>query len=476
MTDVPWQGDACSLVDAFRRRERSPREELDATLAAIDTSDLNAFSHVHREQAIAAAEAADVTLPFGGVPIGVKELDQVAGWPDTHGSALYRDAIAADTSTNVARIRDHGGAVLVGQTTASEFGGVNCTRTVLNGVTHNPWQHGRTPGGSSGGSAAAVAGGLVTLATGGDGGGSIRIPAGFAGLVGLKATYGRIPLTPNAGLGAMTVTVGCLSRSVRDTARWFDVCNGRDSREPLSLPRVTGWEAGLGSHLEELRGMRVAVVSDWGAAVVSPMMWELLAAAADDLIADCGLVRVDGIDTALPRMGTAWSVANSVGLVERIGPFWPECADQLTPEIRFAMENGPQHYGAEARIKLERRRTELNEAMARIFDVANGGVDFVITATNPDVAFAAEGPLPHTFGGVEAGAKINGRLTFPANLHGNPAISIPAGTLDGLPIGLQVVGRHFAEPLLLDLAVTVERNRPWPLTALTAGHVRSRAG
>ena len=91
------------------------------------------------------------------------------------------------------------------------------------------------------------------------------------------------------------------------------------------------------------------------------------------------------------------------------------------------MEHGPQHYGAEARIKLERRRMELNEAMARLFDVAAGGVDFVITASNPDVAFAAEGPLPDTFGGIEAGAKINGRLTFPANLHGNPAISIPAG-------------------------------------------------
>ncbi len=471
MTDMPWQGDACSLVDAFRRGERSPREELDATLAAIDASDLNAFSHVHREQAVAAAEAADVTLPFGGVPIGVKELDQVAGWPDTHASALYRDSIAADTSTNVARIRDRGGAVLVGQTTASEFGGVNCTRTVLNGVTHNPWQHGRTPGGSSGGSAAAVAGGIVTLATGGDGGGSIRIPAGFTGLIGLKATYGRIPLTPNAELGAMTVTVGCLSRSVRDTARWFDVCNGRDPREPLSLPTVDGWEAGLGTHLIELRGSRVAVVGDWGAAVVSPVMWELLEAAAADLIADCGLVRVDDVDTSLPRMGAAWSVANSIGLVERIGPFWPECADQLTPEIRFAMENGPQHYGAEARIKLERRRTELNEAMARIFDVAAGGVDFVITASNPDVAFAAEGPLPDTFGGIEAGAKINGRLTFPANLHGNPAISIPAGTLDGLPIGLQVVGRHFSEPLLLDLALTVERNRPFPLTAAAADRV-----
>ncbi len=465
MADQPWQGDACSLVDAYRRGDRSPLDELQATLAAIGSSDLNAFSHVHAEQALEAAERADVSKPLGGVPIGVKELDQVEGWPDTHACAVFADEIATYTSTNAGHARDLGGAVLVGQTTASEFGGVNVTRTVINGVTHNPWQHGRTPGGSSGGTAAAVAGGLVTLATGGDGGGSLRIPAGFTGLLGLKATYGRIPLTPNPTLGAMTVTVGCLSRSVRDTARWFDVCNGHDPREPLSLPRVDGWEAELGTHADQLRGMRVAVVPDWGGAVVSPVMWELLDEAAGQLIADCGMVRVDGVDTTLPRMGTAWSVANSIGLIDRLGDRWPACADQLTPEIRMAMEQGPQQYGAEARIKLERRRVELHEAMARLFDTEAGGVDFVMTASNPDVAFAAEGPLPDTFGGIRAGAKINGRLTFPANIHGNAAISIPAGTLDGLPIGLQVVGRHFSEQLLLDLALTVERHRPWPLVA-----------
>ena len=264
MTDVPWQGDACSLVEAYRRGERSPREELDATLAAIDASDLNAFSYVDRERAIAAAATADVALPFGGVPIGVKELDQVAGWPDTHASVAVRDAVADDTSTHVARIRDNGGAVLVGQTTACEFGGVNCHPHGAQRRDPQPMAARATPGGSSGGSAAAVAGGLVTLATGGDGGGSIRIPAGFTGLVGLKATYGRIPLTPHAELGAMTVTVGCLARSVRDTARWFDVCNGHDPRDPLSLPRVDGWEAALGTTSTSCAGARVAVVPDWG--------------------------------------------------------------------------------------------------------------------------------------------------------------------------------------------------------------------
>jgi aspartyl-tRNA(Asn)/glutamyl-tRNA(Gln) amidotransferase subunit A len=464
MGDTPWLGDACSLVDEFRAGRRSPSEELQATYAAIDGSQLNAFCYLPREQAERAAAAADIHKPFGGVPIGVKELDQVTGWPDTHASVPLQHQVAGYTSTMVERLRDRGGAVLAGQTNASEFGGVNVTRTVLHGATHNPWQQGRTPGGSSGGTAAAVAGGLVSIATGGDGGGSIRIPAGFAGLVGLKSTIGRIPRGPRADYGNLTVTIGCLSRSVRDTARWFDVCNGYEARDPLSLPRVEGWEAGLGTHLGALRGARVAVVADWGSATVSTVMWELLDEAATALIADCAMTRVDGVDTKLPNLGAAWSISGMIAIAAQLSDYWPACADQLTPEIRYGLESTAGLYNAEARAKIERRRIELNETMARIFDPADG-VDFVITATNPDVAFDADGPLPSVFGGVEAGGKNNGRLTFPANLHGNPAISIPAGSLDGLPIGLQVVGRHFSEELLLDLALSVERSRPWPLVA-----------
>jgi len=473
MADTPWLGDSCSLVEAFRRGERTPSEELRATYAAIDASELNAISFTDRESALAAAAAADITKPFGGVPIGVKELDHVAGWPATHASVPLQHLKASYTNTHIARIRDLGGAVLAAQTTASEFGGVNLTRTVLHGITRNPWDLSRTPGGSSGGTAAAVAGGLVTIATGGDGGGSIRIPAGFTGLFGLKSTYGRIPRCPGADYGNMTVTVGPLSRSVRDTARWFDVCNGFDARDPLSLMRVDGWERDLGTHLGELTGKRVAIVPDWGGATVSPIMWELLEAAAEDLIGDAGLVRVDGVDTNLPRMGAAWSISGTIAIEAALGEYWPDCADQLTPEIRAGLELTRGQYGVEARAKIERRRVELNEAMARIFDVAQGGLDFVITASNPDIAFAAEGPLPSVFGGIKAGGANNGRLTFPCNLHGNPGASIPAGEVDGLPIGLQVIGRHFSEPLLLDLALLAERNRPWPLVAPQHGAGRS---
>lgn len=299
----------------------------------------------------------------------------------------------------------------------------------------------------------------MTLATAGDGGGSIRIPAGFTGLVGLKATYGRIPRGPRSIFGNLTVTVGCVSRSVRDTARWFDTCNGHDSRDPLSLQRVDGWERDLGS--VDLGGLRVAIVPDWGGATVSPAMWNVLLDTADDLVKAAGLRRVDDLDTSLPRMGAAWSISGMISLASELGDAWPGCADQLTPEIRFGLETTAGRYSAEARARIEERRAALNHRMSEIFD----HVDLVITASNPDVAFDAEGPLPDTFGGVVAGAGNNGLLTFPANLYGNPAISVPAGFVDGLPVGLQIVGRHFSEQQLLELALVVERLRPWPLVA-----------
>lgn len=466
-TDMPWPGDACSLVDEFRAGRRSTLEETAAVLAAVERDPFNCFSHVDPERALAAAAQADVSLPFGGVPFGVKELDQVEGWPDTSASVPFADHIATETSENGRRIRDLGGAVMVGLTTASEFGGVNVTRTVLNGVTRNPWGPDRTPGGSSGGSAAAVAGGLVTLGTAGDGGGSIRIPAGFTNLVGLKGTFGRIPRSPGARYGNLTVNYGCVSRSVRDTARWFDVANGHDPRDPLSLPRVEGWEAGLGTLGDTLRGLRVAVVANWGGAMVSPAMWEHLEHVSESVIDDCGFVRVDDIDTTLPRMGAAWSISGMISIRSRLGDMWPDCAADLTPEISAGLHMTDGRYGVEARERIEQRRVDLNEAMARIFDAADG-VDLVLCAANPDVAFAAEGPLPGVFGGVEAGPGNNGLLTFPANLHGNPAISVPAGFVEGLPVGLQVVGRHFSEPLLLEVAHRMERSMPWPLVASAA--------
>jgi len=461
----PWLEDACSLVDAFRARSLHPSEALEASLTAIGTSELNAFSHVDSEAARSAAASADVTLPFGGVPIGVKELEPVAGWPYTEASLVFADRTSAYDSTHVTRLRA-AGAVLAGQTTASEFGGINCTSTKLHGITRNPWDTERTPGGSSGGSAAAVAGGLVPIATGGDGGGSIRIPAGFTGLFGLKSTYGRIPRGPKTLQPPLTVTVGCVARSVRDTARWFDVCNGFDPRDTLSLPRVSDWETQLGSF--DLSGKRAVVSVDLGAAIVEPRSAALITEAAEALIRDAGLRRVDVV-VDLPQGGLEWALSNLVGLVEELGDRFPECNDDLTPEIQIGMNLAAHHFTIQSAGKADAFRVALNEQLTDIFDQA----DFVFAATNPDTAFAAGGPMPTAVGdvdlittyGFDKAIGNNGALTIPANLSGMPAVSIPVGTVDGVPVGLQVIGRHHEEQLLLDLARIAERERPWPLVA-----------
>lgn len=459
MADAPWDGDAVSLVEAFRAGTRSPMEELDATLAAIEASEINAFSYVDPDQARAAAAVADVSQPFGGVPIGVKELDTVAGWPATEASVPLKDEIAAQDSTKVARLR-RAGAIPIGLTTSSEFGGVNLTYTRLNGATQNPWHAEHTPGGSSGGSAAAVAGGLVTIATGGDGGGSIRIPAGFTGLPGLKATYGRIPKGPEMVMASLTAVSGCLSRSVRDIARYFDSINGFDHRDPYSLPRVEGWEAGLGTLRESLRGKKVAVSIDLGSATVDDEVAAAVDIAARALIADAGLELVD-IPIKTPELSYEWALSGLSEIVMRLGDRYPDCADDLTPEIKFGMQVVGDLYDIKARARIEAQRVRMNETMAAIFDQ----VDFVLASTNPNVAFGSKGPLPTVVNGVEAGPGNNGALTIPANIFGNPAMQIPAGFVRGLPVGLQVLGKHHTEPLLLELAHIVEQARPWPLVA-----------
>ncbi|HEY2213737.1 MAG TPA: amidase [Acidimicrobiales bacterium] len=465
MSDQPWMDDACSLVDAFRAGTISPTEALEASLAAIADSKLNAVCFIDEEQARATAAGADVSLPFGGVPIGVKELDPVKGWPQTEASLVLKDEIAEYDGTMTARLKE-AGAVLVGQTTASEFGGINCTYTRLHGATSNPYDLERTPGGSSGGSAASVSGGLLPICTGGDGGGSIRIPAGFTGLLGLKATFGRVPKGPHTEIEPLTAVIGCLSRSVRDAARWYDVCNGASEYDPFSLPRVEGWEAGLGTF--PLDGMRVAVSVDLGAAVVAAAVRDKVEAAAAALIQDAGLVRVD-VPVSLPKGGLEWALAGTASLLVGLGDRYPACESQLTPEIMLAANIATNHFNLETAKNIEAFRRDIIVRVARLFDE----VDFIICATNPDVAFPAKGPMPTSIDGIdlvseygfEAAVGNNGALTIPANTTGNPAVAIPIGLVDGLPISMQIIGRHHAEQLLLELARVVERERPWPLVA-----------
>ncbi len=460
MSDAPWFGDACSLVDAFRAGERRPLEELDACLGAIERSDLNAFSYLDADAARERAARADVSLPFGGVPVAVKELEPVEGWPATEASLVFRDRVATHSGTMIDRLRA-GGANLFGQTTASEFGGLNVSTTKLHGTTGNPWQLDRTAGGSSGGSAAAVAGGLAQIATGGDGGGSIRIPADFCGLFGMKGTAGRIPRGPHMMVGPLTVVIGCLARSVRDAARWYDVCSGFDARDPYSLPRIEGWERQLGTF--DLRGKRATIVPAIGPAIVRPEVADVVTAAAEALAKDAGLQVVD-VPLELPGVGVEWAITNLATLLAELGDRWPGCRDDLTGEIAFGLEFATQVMNLDMAAKVELKRMEANEAMAAVFDQ----VDFVLCATNPDVAYPAHLTLNTRVGDLQVGPENNGALTMPANLSGNPACSIPAGTVDGLPVGLQIIGRHHEDALLFDLALLAERERPWPLVAPTA--------
>jgi len=464
MTPSPWLGDAVSLVEAFRANKLTPLEALNESIAAIESSQLNAIAHLDVDAARMAAAVADTSLPFGGVPMGIKELEDVTGWPQTEASLIFKDRIAGNDSIQVQRLRQ-AGAIIAAQTTASEFGGINCTRTKLHGATHNPWMQGRTPGGSSGGSAAAVAGGLLPIASGGDGGGSIRIPAGFTGLLGLKGTFGRIPRGPHAMHPPLTVNLGCMARSVRDTARWFDVCNGFSPYDTLSLPKVGNWERDLGTF--DLRNKRAAVVFDLGSAVVGPKQIAVLQETVDFLLREAQLQQVD-VHIAFPQGGLEWAMSNLIGLAGELGDRYPACEDELTGEIQLGMRLA-QNLTIQSAGATELFRAEMNFQTAEIFSQT----DFIICATNPDVAFAAEGPMATTVEGVDLMKEYgfnraignNGALTIPANLTGVPAISIPAGQVDGLPVGLQIIGRHHEEQLLLDLALLVERGRPWSLTA-----------
>lgn len=500
MTDAPWQDDACSLVDAFRAGERSPVEELEASLAAIEASDLNCFSFVDPERARQAAADADVSLPFGGVPTGIKELEPVEGWPDTGASLVFKDRIARHTMHSTQRMLTGGGVTPVGLTTASEFGGLNVSVTKLNGVTHNPWRHGKTVGGSSGGSASAVAGGLVSLASGGDGGGSIRIPAGYTGLLGMKGTFGRITRGPHAMSRPNTVVNGNLSRSVRDAARFYDVVAGVDPYDPTSLPHTGSYEAGLGTH--DLAGLKVAVVPNLGGVTLEPGVEDQIRAEAKLLIDENRMVEVD-LDVRPPNLAAQWMMGNLSTLLAELEDCWPACARDLTDEVAIGLFLSQSLYNLHTAATAEDLRVRSYVAMAEAF----GEVDLIIAATNPGPAFPADAATSNAeddlidmaksstafrylFRGALMGTRLAsafapklptqlldhfsqkfpdmvnmGALTIISNIYGNPAVSIPAGTVGGLPVGLQVLAPHHRDGVLFDVALSVERNRPWPLVA-----------
>jgi aspartyl-tRNA(Asn)/glutamyl-tRNA(Gln) amidotransferase subunit A len=312
MTEL-WERDAWELADAVRAGELKAVDLLDGFLARVErfNEELNAFCFLDVDRARKDAAEIDAAVARGedpgvwaGVPMGVKELVAVEGWPDTHASMLYKDAIADHTATEAARLRA-AGAVLVGLTTSPEYGSVNWTRTYIHGVTRNPWNPERTPGGSSGGSAAAVAVGMMPICTGSDGGGSIRIPSAYSGLFGFKVSFGRVGSDSNFDCG-LTSVPGPMCRSVRDAARYVDAIAGPTDVDPTSLPKPPSYEDALrsGAAAKRLSGLRAAWTSTLGFAVCDPEVEKRTHEAALALAADAGIEIVD-VDFHMPRTARA---------------------------------------------------------------------------------------------------------------------------------------------------------------------------
>ena len=459
---------AHELAASVRRREISPVEVIDWTLDRIARRNpaLNAFVALQPETARTEARALADRIargedpgPLAGVPFGVKDLENLAGLPTTHGSVPFRTQVATRDSTQVARLR-RAGAIAIGKTNTPEFGYTAFTKNRVFGVTRNPWNLSRTPGGSSGGSAAAVAGGLVPLATASDGGGSIRIPACYVGAFGLKPTFGRVPRGPFEFRDWIDTSVyGPLTRCVTDAALFLDVVAGYDPHDPDSLP-VVGNSFLHG--LEDLpHGLRIAYSPTLGYARVAPDVRGVVEQAVEVLGRALGSP-VDLLDERLTDAGTAWAMLNAFEMHARLAPVLERHRDEWGRGFVRGVDLGGRLTAADVG-SFQRDRLQLIEDVAGVF----ARYDLLLTPTLPTTAFAAGGPLPSGVGEEPFESPIHAvAFTYPFNLTGHPACTVRAGLADdGLPVGLQIVAERQQERLLLRVARAYEKVRPfdgWP--------------
>jgi aspartyl-tRNA(Asn)/glutamyl-tRNA(Gln) amidotransferase subunit A len=462
---------ARAIADDVRSATVRARDVLEACLDRIERINpaLNAFVFLDPARARAVADAVDASVaaggdpgPLAGVPLGIKELESVEGWPDTRASTTRRDRIGTTTTTMTTRLLA-AGAIPVGLTASPEIGHLPYTCSVLHGPTRNPWNLERTPGGSSGGSGAALAAGLVPLATGSDMGGSIRLPAGWSGVVGVKGTFGRIPRGPGYLGHADMIHYGPLARTVGDAARFLDVAAGTDERDPGSLPAppVPFEQAMRGV---DLAGLRVAVVDDNGLTPSHPGVRAALRTTADALIAATGLREVP-LTLTLPDI-----MPGAAAMMFADGD--PAMAEHM-PEIManlFATDGAAplmEAAYATAELTLEAMalgnqvRHALTAEMARTFDEA----DLLLIPCSPVPAFGCGGPLPTVIDGREVGPQACALFTGPFNMSGHPVVSVPMGMVDGAPVGMQIVARRHQDVVALAAALAVERAHPWPLLA-----------
>jgi aspartyl-tRNA(Asn)/glutamyl-tRNA(Gln) amidotransferase subunit A len=458
---------AVETAEAVRSGQRRAVEVLEERLEAIAAANptLNAFVYLDHDGARRAAEAVDAKVaagedpgPLAGVPFGVKDLEDCAGMPTSYGSLLYKDRPpVSEDSIHVARMRA-AGAVPVGKTAAPEFGAVALTDTPAWGVTRNPWDTSRTPGGSSGGSAAAVAGGLVPMATASDGGGSTRIPASFSALLGFKPSYGRIPHPGNQP--SATSVYGVLVTTVADAARHLDVVAGPHDQDRLTLPRP---DLRYEDTIEtlDLAGLRARWSPDLGFATVDPEVAALAEEAAGTLIEAAGL-RVTAGPVSLTDPVRLWASSGVADLWHNIEPgMWPEQADRFSVYVRAMLTRAQQATAIQV-AHIWQRRQQLDNDLAALF----ADVDVLLTPTTAVPAFAAEWPMPSEINGTKVHPAMSVPFTMLANLGWHPAASVPAGlTSAGLPVGLQIQCRRHADEVVLRLARRFEAARPWPRLA-----------
>jgi len=455
---------AIELARSVRSGERTARAVLDECLAAIAARNaaLNAFVVVDGDGARRAADEVDASVragrdpgPFAGVPFGVKDLYDLQGVPTSKGSLLFKGGPpAVADALDVARLRA-AGAIPVGKTAVPEFGSVCFTASPAWGVTRNPWDPTVTPGGSSGGSAAAVAAGLVPMATGGDGGGSIRIPAAWTGLVGLKPSFGRIPYPDN--LASQTDTKGILVATVADAARHLDVTCGPDDRDRTSLPHPGVVYEHLAETLD-VGGLRIGWSPDLGYAAVEPEVAAVAEEAARALVAAAGATW-SPVTVRLTDPVRVWLGAGSLDLYQDLERgMWPDRGGELHAVNRYNLTHCDLLTPAQvARVWMRRRRLEREVAEL------HAEVDVLLTPATAVPPFAAEGPIPEVIAGQSVFPAMAVPFTMVANLCWNPAASVPAGlTSAGLPVGLQIQARRHADEIVLRMARLLELARPWP--------------
>ncbi len=456
---------ATELGRLYRAGELSPVEVTDAVLARIERLNprlrayLTVTDDLAREQARASearARRGELIGPLDGVPYSIKDLEPTAGIRTTYGSKWFEHFVPDFDGIIPQRMKPTG-AVLLGKTNSSHYGYKDMCDNLLGPPCVNPWKLDRTSGASSGGAGSAAAAGLGPLAHGSDGAGSIRIPSALCGLVGFKASFGRVPFWPFNDYWSAIVHNGPMTRTVRDAALMLNVLAGPDPRDPHSIDATP--DDYLAACEGDLKGLRIAYSEDFGYAAVEPEVRVLTRAAARSFT-DFGCT-LDERDPGWDDPGPFHTVLYEVLLAAHHDAHARERPEWIEATLMRHIENGRAVSGVEHHQAIM-ARTAFYESAQRFF----GDYDLLLTPQMPLGAWSAE-PGPN-----EGPKVIEGRstptmfdhlpFTFPFNMTGQPALTVPCGfTSEGLPVGLQIVGRWHADSTVIRAAACFEAARPW---------------